>query len=967
MIPLQRPARAVSFSLAWAICLTCFDPAHATVTPFAHFRMGDDTPPTQGGRNLPRDSSGQGRHMTGAGAGTPVIQAQGGPTGDAFYRFNGSSDYFFGTATAWDPPEDDVGVEAWVRTSNVTQTNRHIFGTAANTSGLNLGFEAGGGAGWFGAVANKAFAGTSGLGSYTAGTWIHLAVVRAGGVATFYVNGVPMGQNSSIPYPASGQGALHMGVTSGATAMFEGDIAEARIFTFTPGAFDPANDLLIKPATPVLVHEASFDTRAGATYLACFEVQSKGNAAPPRMLLDIAGQSNLRSATLLEKPPQGTSGVPYTIRFTADSARTTLRFTTLMGDPAESGTITALRVEEPVAAIPSTRPNSRQRAQIDRRYGMFIHFGINTFHNEEWTDGTKPAFSYQPTNLDVEQWVRTAYEAGMRYVLLITKHHDGFCLWDSPWTTYDVASSSVPNDVIAAAAAACRKYGISLALYYSLWDRHEPSYSNDDAYNQYMLRQLSELLGKNGPICELWLDGGWDKSRDRWPSLEIHDLVRRLQPDCQVSTNWTIGAPGNPDQALVLPTDQREGHPFRYFPSDFRLGDPYLPTFPDPKVFSDNGKSYYLPFESTVTLSSQNRWFHNTQDPANKPISQLAGIYYAATAQDNILVLNSPPDRSGRMRDTERTTLLKLRDKLGLAPGMRLPRNVTGTPTASASSVWENDVATYGPARALDGNPETRWASGPAGSTSASLELDFGSPRAISRVLIDEFEPNAGTGRIRSFQLQSWENGTWKTFHAGTACGRFSLHDFPQRSVSRLRLQVDSATDAVSLWEFQAHDAAHAFSAWRDRHFPVDGTSNPSHGWNGDPDGDGRHNLLEFALGSDPSQPGPSAAGLVATPAETNGSDFALTFTFPARDGAVFSGTPLRSTAIDGVVYQVECGTTPTDFSAPVVETEVTSTTLPALSHGWSYRAFRHAPPAPARAFFRVLATPDTSAANGAP
>ena len=99
MIPLQRPARAVSFSLAWAICLTCFDPAHATVTPFAHFRMGDDTPPTQGGRNLPRDSSGQGRHMTGAGAGTPVIQAQGGPTGDAFYRFNGSTDYFFGTST----------------------------------------------------------------------------------------------------------------------------------------------------------------------------------------------------------------------------------------------------------------------------------------------------------------------------------------------------------------------------------------------------------------------------------------------------------------------------------------------------------------------------------------------------------------------------------------------------------------------------------------------------------------------------------------------------------------------------------------------------------------------------------------------------------------------------------------------------------------------------------------------------
>lgn len=83
---------------------------------------------------------------------------------------------------------------------------------------------------------------------------------------------------------------------------------------------------------------------------------------------------------------------------------------------------------------PSTTPNEIHRRMIERKYGMFIHFGINTYNEVEWSDGTLPAASYHPTALDTDDWARTAKEAGMRYVILITKHHDGFCLWDSPET-----------------------------------------------------------------------------------------------------------------------------------------------------------------------------------------------------------------------------------------------------------------------------------------------------------------------------------------------------------------------------------------------------------------------------------------------------------------------------------------------------------------------------------------------------
>ena len=176
-------------------------PIMATVTPYAHYLMGDGIPSTNGGKNLPWDASGNVRHMTGAATGTPAISPNGGPGDDAYTTFNGSDQYFFGTntAAAWNPPEDNVGVEAWVRTSNLAQVNRHIFGTGDNTKGINLGYDAGGGRGWFGAVANVDFAGIVGTGNYTAGQWIHLASVRSGGTTTFYIGGIPSGTTAAVP------------------------------------------------------------------------------------------------------------------------------------------------------------------------------------------------------------------------------------------------------------------------------------------------------------------------------------------------------------------------------------------------------------------------------------------------------------------------------------------------------------------------------------------------------------------------------------------------------------------------------------------------------------------------------------------------------------------------------------------------------------------------------------------------
>lgn len=330
-----------------------------------------------------------------------------------------------------------------------------------------------------------------------------------------------------------------------------------------------------------------------------------------------------------------------------------------------------LAQEKGILPISSTTANKYQIDQINRKYGMFIHFGINTFHDQEWTDGSKPASSYNPSAIDAKQWVATAKAAGMKHIILVSKHHEGFCLWDSKYTDYDVASSPNKTNVVEEVAKECKKQGIKLGLYYSLWDRKQNAdvkdVKADKAYNEYLLKQLAELLsitGKYGHIVELWLDGGWEKENYRWPTQEIYSLVKSKAPECQIGINWSIGLPENVDKHPVLPNDQKDYFPIRYFPSDFRLGDPYLPHNPDPKLFVAQGNVYYMPFETTVVLGE--RWFFNTTDKKYKSLDELEDIYHKATSQDNILILNVGPNREGRVKEGDVDILMKLKNKLKL-------------------------------------------------------------------------------------------------------------------------------------------------------------------------------------------------------------------------------------------------------------------------------------------------------------
>lgn len=338
-----------------------------------------------------------------------------------------------------------------------------------------------------------------------------------------------------------------------------------------------------------------------------------------------------------------------------------------------------------------TEPTPAQKAWMNLGFGMFIHFGINTYYDLEWSDGTLDPQKFNPTQLDTDQWCRTAKAAGMKYIVVITKHHDGFCLWPSEYTDYSVAATPFKGDILAEVVNSAHKHGLKVGFYYSLWDRNNQLHdTNEAAYNEWMWRQLEELLTNYGEIIELWFDGfwkrqqsGWQKKlkaagiegeagfieknaeRDnqfmsawrnegayRWQMDYTYQLIKSLQPDCLVMNNSTTAYPGVP-----------------LFPVDIRSGEKYTKPNPnDKKVWTWLGKDVYLPLQIETTMSVKGdkkfpsgNWFWHAWDHSVLSKAQIQQYLKTAQAMEANLLLNCGPSDMGKLRPEDERALLSLR------------------------------------------------------------------------------------------------------------------------------------------------------------------------------------------------------------------------------------------------------------------------------------------------------------------
>ncbi|MDU6360258.1 MAG: alpha-L-fucosidase [Clostridiales bacterium] len=303
---------------------------------------------------------------------------------------------------------------------------------------------------------------------------------------------------------------------------------------------------------------------------------------------------------------------------------------------------------KPYGAVPSRRQMDWYR----REATAFFHFGVNTFTDLEWGDGTEAEKMFNPTELDCRQWMRVIKQAGFTTAILTAKHHDGFCLWPSEYSEHTIAKSPYKEgkgDVVREFVEACHEYGIKPGLYLSPWDRHS-KYWGTDAYNTYYNNQLTELMTQYGKIYECWWDGaGSTEAQYDWGRWAY--TVRTHQPDCII-----FGSLGATEYVEARWVGNESGY----------AGNPCWATIDQSSLEIENtvelnsgkaGGNRFIPAE--VDVSIRPGWFyHENQDGAVRSAENLVKYWFESSGRNAGILLNFPPDRRGLIHDIDTKNVL---------------------------------------------------------------------------------------------------------------------------------------------------------------------------------------------------------------------------------------------------------------------------------------------------------------------
>ena len=319
------------------------------------------------------------------------------------------------------------------------------------------------------------------------------------------------------------------------------------------------------------------------------------------------------------------------------------------------------KVDMAARLIPTPQQLSWQQMELT----AFLHFGINTFTGREWGDGKEDPALFNPSELNAEQWVRTLKEAGFKMVLLTAKHHDGFCLWPTATTKHSVASSpwkKGQGDVVRELRKACDKYDMKFGVYLSPWDRNAECYGDSPRYNDFFIRQLTELLTNYGEVHEVWFDGangeGPNGRKQVYDWEAFYKTIQRLQPKAVMAimgddVRWVGNEKGLGRETEWSATVLTPGIYTRSEENNTRLG-----VFSKAKdlgsrsMLAEATELFWYPSE--VDVSIRPGWFyHAEEDTKVKSLKHLSDIYFQSVGYNSVLLLNIPPDRRGLIHEAD--------------------------------------------------------------------------------------------------------------------------------------------------------------------------------------------------------------------------------------------------------------------------------------------------------------------------
>jgi alpha-L-fucosidase len=460
-----------------------------------------------------------------------------------------------------------------------------------------------------------------------------------------------------------------------------------------------------------------------------------------------------------------------------------------------NGDSAAVIAEKAAKVLP--RQNQTDWMRLERTF--FLHFGVNTFNEVEWGTGREDASIFNPTELNANQWLDAVTNFGGKMIVLVCKHHDGFCYWPTRYTPHSVAASpwrDGKGDEVREVAEAAWAHGVKLAVYLSPADLYQlrtnpknpagyygngssnvlsviptdpasfqsnpakgraptPGFTNYtyvvDDYNRYFLNQLYELLTEYGPIGEVWFDGANpDPSvQETYDYNAWYDLIRHLQPNAVImgkgpDARWVgnEGGVGRTTEWSVIPLPTS--------PDKFRWPDMTGGDLGSRAKLTPGSHLWWYPPEVNTTMLQNNAWFW-ARNKHPRTVTQLVDIFYTSVGRNGNLILNLSPDKRGLVPDNQLDALNKAAEIINetfatdLAAGAKLTAD-------SAADAHDAPLA-------LDENLDTWWEAA-LGKTNGTVTLTLPKPVTFDVVSLQEAVDHRGQ-RIESFVIESWNGSAW--------------------------------------------------------------------------------------------------------------------------------------------------------------------------------------------------------------
>ena len=453
------------------------------------------------------------------------------------------------------------------------------------------------------------------------------------------------------------------------------------------------------------------------------------------------------------------------------------------------------RVDPPAPYGPV--PTENQVRWHEMEYYGLVCYGLNTYTRQEWGYGDVDPTVFNPSNLDTDQWARVAKDAGMKGLILVAKHHDGFCLWPSKTTEYTIAATpwqGGKGDVLGDLAKSCNKYGLKLGIYISPWDRNHSEYGKQsyvDAYHE----QWKEVLDYSDDIWECWFDGAnggtgyYGGARETrtitkgyYQFPEIFKFIKEKQPN-----TIFFGYVEDVTEDVVRWGGTEDGTGSETNWCRFNDATTY-----DQELMKTGLKKgeYWMPVEGNTTILYPKKWFYN-ESSKPRTLRNLVDLYYTTIGQNATFLLGLSIGPDGLIPERDVKSMLSQKKQMDKEFEKNLAEGVKIT-----TEYYRRNNSRYKPENTIDGYTKTYWATGD-GIKEPSLIMDFGKETIFNRILLQEYI-RLGQ-RIHKFKLEMEKEDGWKEITLGTTIGYKRILRFADVKATRIRLTLETDAPCLTL------------------------------------------------------------------------------------------------------------------------------------------------------------------------